>query len=191
MSIFENEAGVRPKRVTITNLVTGSMLTAQSNPTRLEEAIGANWVKLAPPGQGHEPLHFSLTENLSVSLELEFRAYYPTELHQNQRARRLMHAWHYPRNAGDDFTGGGAPTLLFFWPGLLSIVAVSRKLKIVHTQFNRDGQSVRFTASLELEEIRSYRTTTDRIEEDNDLRLGGLEDLGSGNTDAVVVRTRR
>lgn len=173
----------RPQPLTVVNLVTGTELTSQYLPQRFDEAIGANWAALTPPGQGHNPLHFVATENLRVDLDLEFRAQTARELASIQRARRLLHSWHYPRNTGDELSGAGAPRLLFFWPGMLSIEAVSRSLKISHTQFGPDSDSVRFVATLSLEEMRTFRITTSEVEQDLQLRLGSHPGLENGRVD--------
>ena len=168
----------KPPRVTIVNLRSGTEFTAQFNPQRLEESLGVNWNRLGVQGQGHQPLHFVHTENVNLQMDFEFRAYSEQEMIALKRARRLIHSWHYPRDISTDSIGGGSPNLLIVWPGMLSMEVVSQGVRIRHESFNRKGHSTRFTASLNLEEIRDSRLTFDQVEEDNELRFGSATGVG-------------
>jgi hypothetical protein len=168
-----------PPKLLFANLVSGAELEAQFNPTQLQEQIEANWSHQTVPGQSHEPLQFVNTANFKLNIDLFFRAISTTELTAIHRARRQILSWVYPRDIQGDIVGGGAPRILVYWPGMLSITCAVTNVLITHERFNKNGRSVQFTCNLQLEEIRDTRLHFDEVAEDNALRFGdgiGLEE---------------
>lgn len=171
-----------PPKLILANLISGDELEVQFNPTKLQEQIEVNWARLAMPGQSHEKLHFIHTSNFKISLELFFRAMTRDELEKIHYARRQILSWAYPRSISNDIVGGGAPTLLLYWPKMLSLKCVMGSASITHELFNHEGRSTQFNCSINLEEIRDVRLHFDEVAEDNVLRLGSglsLEDEGT------------
>ena len=166
-----------PNRMVFTNLYDGEELLAQFNPTQFTESLGVNWTTLQIPGLSHKPLQFINTDNLKLRFELYFQARSPDELLDIQRARLLLIAWCYPRNVSNDIIGGAAPRLLVTWPGMLSLEAVLRNVDITHQRFNKLGQSVHFTANVQLEEVSEALLTFDTVAEDDAARFGSPLDL--------------
>jgi len=175
-----DSATATPPKLLFANLVSADELEAQFNPTQLMEQIEANWSRQTVPGQSHEPMQFVNTANFKLDIELFFRAVNKTELEAIHRARRQILSWAYPRDIEGDISGGGAPRILVYWPGMLSLTCVMTSTSIVHQRFNKNGRSVQFTCRLQLEEIRDTRLHFDEVAEDNVLRFGdgiGLEDV--------------
>jgi len=172
---------ITPPRLLFVNLVSTDELEVQFNPTQLMEQIEANWARQTIPGQSHEPLQFVNTANFKLDLELFFRAISKSELETIHRARRQIFSWAYPRDVAGDVAGGGAPRILVYWPGMLSLTCVMTNAAFTHQRFNKKGRSVQFICRLQLEEIRDTRLHFDEVAEDNVLRFGdgiGLEDEG-------------
>ena len=175
---MDNAVATPPKLVFV-NLVSNDELEAQFNPTQLSEQIEANWAHQTVPGQSHEPLQFVNTANFKLDIELFFRAINTTEYEEIHRARRQILSWVYPRDVDGDISGGGAPRILVYWPGMLSLTCVLTSVGITHQRFNKNGRSVQFNCRLQLEEIRDTRLHFDEVAEDNVLRFGdgiGLEE---------------
>jgi hypothetical protein len=170
-----------PPKLLFVNLVSTDELEVQFNPTQLQEQIEANWSHQTVPGQSHEPLQFVNTANFKLDIELFFRATKKAELEAMHRARRQILSWAYPRDIAGDVVGGGAPRILVYWPGMLSLTCVVTNVGITHNRFNRNARSVEYTCRLQLEEIRDTRLHFDEVAEDNVLRFGdgiGLEEGG-------------
>ena len=147
-------------------------LVAQFNPTNLTEEITANWSRITIPGLSHEPMQFVNCSNYKLKMDLHFRAVAKDELLAIHRARLLLLAWNYPRLVSSDVKGGRAPRLLVTWPGMLSFVAVLTNVSMVHSHFNHLGQSTRFNASIQLEEITDVHMTFDMVAADDKARFG-------------------
>lgn len=166
-----------PRRIALTNQDADPSddnveLVAQFNPTNLTEEIAANWARITVPGLSHEQLQFVNCSNYKLKMDLHFRATSFEEALYIHRARLLLLAWNYPRTAAADVKGGRAPRLLVTWPGMLSFIAILTNVSINHTRFNRMGQSVAFTATIQLEEISDVHLTFDSVALDSSTRLG-------------------
>lgn len=144
-----------PPKVSIAKLSTGQSIDAQYNPTEFDEAVAANWGRLAIPGLSHQPMQFGYTENLKYDFTLNFSSGSGNAITQGaiENARRFLLSCVYPRSA-NVIRSGGAPRLLFIWPGMVAITCVMTSVKIKHQRFNKNAQTVQFSATIALEEIR-------------------------------------
>lgn len=169
-----------PPKLLFANLVSGDELEVQFNPTQLMEQIEVNWARQTVPGQSHEPLQYVNTANFKIDIELFFRAISKDELANIHRARRQILSWAYPRDVEGDVVGGGAPRILVYWPGMLTLTCVLASAELIHERFNKDAKSVQYRARLQLEEIRDVRLHFDEVAEDNVLRFGDAVGLEEG-----------
>lgn len=166
----------RPPKLTITNLASGVTVEAQFNPEQFEESVSANYKRQGVTGLSHEVLQFSHSTNHQTSLDLAFVANSPADLERMTAARRFFLSLAYPRR-GEDVLGGAPPRVLVVWPRMLSLTCVMSTVRIAHNSFNRLGYSVRFVATVQLEEIRDFRITSEEVYEDNQFRLGQVPGL--------------
>lgn len=156
----------------VKNLRSQDEVIAQFNPAEFEESIAPKWARLDIQGLSHEIRQFLHTGSYEIKLALYFSARSTDELAYAHYCRRLMLSWANPRKIADDMSGGGPPTLLLVWPGMLSIQCDLISLKIKHTRFNLEGRSVLFTAECIFEENRGSFLTSELVTHDTDLRLG-------------------
>lgn len=177
-----------PTRMTIVNLArpgspgsADNTLTAQFNPSELEETLSVNWNKQAVLGLSHMPLQYQQTDNHGFSFELVFHAADDTlvplrpshsgavhnaagsSLDAIARARLFLLACCYPSRGGATVATGAPPRLLFLWPQLATLTCVLRKVAIKHTLFNKKGAPVVFAAKLTIEEIRDVRLYSEDV----------------------------
>ena len=164
-------------KVTLTNLNSGETLEAQFNPTELEEQVQANFAAQQVPGLSHEVLQFSHTGNHGFPLALFFRAMSPEEMAAMHRARRFLLSLAYPMGEAQDVAGGGSPRVLVVWPRMLSMTCIVRRVAIRHTLFNAQGRSRVYTATVQFEEIRDFRISSEEVFEDNQFRFGEVPGL--------------
>ena len=164
----------KPIRMSITNISTGDVLTAQFNPTELQEAIQANWSNLRVPGQSHELLQFSHTGNLRYSYALRYSAFAQdtrgsapplpgqtvtqVTIDEMRRARRFLLSLTYPRRGGNNIPSAGPPRVLFIWPRLVSLTCIVKGVTFTHQRFNHQGESIEYSAQISMEEIRDAVT---------------------------------
>lgn len=164
----------RAPRLSITNLQTGTTLTAQFNPTSLRESIEAKWNNQTPLGLSHEVLHFGNTGNEQFPLELFFRALTPLEMEAIHRARRFLKSLCYPVGGAETVAGGAPPRVLVVWPRMITMQCIIRSVGFEHALFNIQGRSRQYVATVQCEEIRDFRITSEEVFEDNQLRFGGV-----------------
>jgi len=154
-----------------------NVLTAQFNPTELEEALSVNWNKLPVLGLSHMPLQYQQTDNHGFSFELAFRALDDTgnKLDSIAHARRFLLSLCYSqRGTNQSLATGAPPRVLFYWPQLAALTCVIRKLSIKHTQFNRLGAPVVTAVKVTIEEIRDFRLYAGDVLADGTIRSTGL-----------------
>jgi hypothetical protein len=152
-------------------------LYAQFNPTELEETLSVNWSKLAVLGLSHMPLQYQQTDNHGFSFELMFHALDDSgkpQLFAIARARRFLLALCYSSRNGAQTISTGAPSrALFFWPNLISLTCVLRKVVFKHSTFNQQLDPTVFTAKVTLEEIRDARLYGDDVYASGTIRSTG------------------
>ena len=159
-----------PEKMYMTNLVDGSNIVAQFNPTEFSEAISVNYARQAIPGLSHQPLQYIHTSNETFNLTLFFNANDEVEPRQNTIAqieknltsRAFLLAACYPRR-GNLGVVGGPPRLLFVWPTFIALTCVITGLGFRYTRFNANGTPLEFTVTVALEEIRDVRLLSEDV----------------------------
>lgn len=166
----------KPERMYFQDLRTLEILTAQYNPTELEEALGVEWARLSPPGFSHKHLQYVGTENLTYTFDLIFDAAVEgTSLTDILRARRFLMSLCYARRGAQNVREGQAPRFLFVWPTLVSLTAViSGALTFKHETFNVRGTPTRFSVKMKLEEIRDVRLYSEDVRDEGTERIAKL-----------------
>jgi hypothetical protein len=161
--------------MSIANLLTGSSLEAQYNPTEFEEEISVNWNKLPVLGHSHEPLQYKNTGNHGFNFDLAWTALNDRGITIDDLglARRFMMSACYTSKTAAVVQAAEPTDLLFLWPTMVAIVAKMPKLKIKHTDFNAAGQTVRMVMSIQLEEARRVRLYAEDVLERGTIRPGG------------------
>jgi hypothetical protein len=158
--------------MTIGNLETGDVLSAQFNPDEVKETIGANFAELDILGMSHKPQQYKNTDNLEVVFEMAFdgvslRGIPGTEEGSSTAniaaARRFLHHLFYSRKTSQDVTGGGPPRVFLFWPELYSMTCRIQKLVIVHKRFAKSSASTLFTASITVREALDVRVYSEDV----------------------------
>jgi hypothetical protein len=157
----------RPARVTITNVDSPSLefMEAQFNPDEVKERLSASYARLKVLGEPHEEMQYEGTANHELKFDLNFDAF---ALHGAGRfgvrgasgiedARRFIHSFFYPPSAAMGVASGGPPRLLFDWPEMWAMVTSMPSVDMTHRLFAASGASTLFTASITLEERRTFR----------------------------------
>lgn len=164
---------VRPARVTITNLDSSTLefMQPQFNPDEVKERLSANYAKLKVLGEPHEPQQYEGTSNIELKFDLGFDAlasggtgrFDTSGAVGLEDARRFLMSFFYPSAGAKDAATGGPPELLFDWPEMWLLVTSLPAVDITHRRFATSGASTLFTASVTLEERRTYRLTREDV----------------------------
>lgn len=154
-----------PERMSLANVATGQTLDVQFNPTEFDESLDVNWNRLAILGLSHMPLQYLQTGNQGFSFELALRAWDKNgnQMPNIMSARNFLLSLCYPSRTSQDIKGGAPPRVLFVWPGLVSIISVISRLKAKYTLFNKQGQPVHFSYTVDIEEIRDVRLYSEDV----------------------------
>src|SRR5215208_4821511 len=119
---------VQPPRLVLVNLVTREQLEVWANPPTLTEQRSAQWNRLGVPGLGHQPLQYGGTTNRripDVVLILDRRTHPEADI---EAARRFFDALVAPAGSA---APSAPPRVLFVWPKLLSLEAVTESVETV------------------------------------------------------------
>jgi hypothetical protein len=146
----------RPPRLALVNLATGERLDTWANPPQLAMRTTVNWNRLSPPGADHQPLQFTGTGNRQLTeLELIFdRAFADSTDVDLAQARMFLDATTVPTAPGLP-----PPTVLFVWPGVVTLEAVVTSLDVQVRRFASDGSPLTLAATLTLEQVAPPRST--------------------------------
>lgn len=148
----------RPPKMYLRDLNTLERISAQFNPSQLEETLSVEWARLKPPGLSHEKLHYDHTANLKIKFDLIFDAMEAGDTTPMSEARKFLQSVCYAQKGAQNVAEGEPARVLFFWPNLMSLTCViSGGLSFKHTRFNRIGQPTYTTVSVSIEEIRDAR----------------------------------
>ncbi len=150
-------------------------IRAHLNPTDLERTIKTEWTEVKVPGLSHPIIHYSGTEAQVVKLSLFFDAFMFVDLLSKEerkkdplaygaaeiaKAHRFLEACHYARSREADGPIDGAPPRLFFhWPNAFALRCVLESVSFKYLLFAPTGEIIRFTADIQLKEIRDERLT--------------------------------
>lgn len=157
-----------PRKMSLADISNGDFIEAQYNPVKLKRKIQVVWNKLKVLGHSHEPLQYSNTSNVSFAFDLAFSCWddraSPVQMAKIiDNAQRFLQSLCYSKRGGQDIVSGAPPRVLFVWPKLVSLTARIEEIEIEDTDFNVEGASIRFTASIKLEEIRDARLFSEDV----------------------------
>jgi hypothetical protein len=168
----------RPERMTLANLETGDVITAQFNPVEIKESLGVNFERLEILGLSHKPLQYKNTDNLQIQFDLGFDAISERDVvfttsapadgdnvgvNATGGARKFLLHLCYPRKGAQDVSRGGPPRVYMFWPNLYALTCRIVKLELEHRRFALSMDPVNFTAKVSIEEASSVRIFSEDI----------------------------
>jgi hypothetical protein len=155
------------QRLYLTHLRTGDTISAQFNPTEMNESLGSDWKGMDIQGATDEPLQWRKTGNHKVTLELGFHARslrgirlggtLPGDWRGGEDmvklARHFLLAIHYPTrfDAETDITLAAPSPCLIVWPGWLALKVKVRQTDITHREWDETGPPIVLTARLTME----------------------------------------
>jgi hypothetical protein len=151
------------RKVSIANLRTGETLDAQYNPTDFEEKISVNWQRLAVPGMSHKVLQYQGTENHGFSFDFYSRGFTNAEAMALRDWRNFLASLCYPSEGASSIRDGAPPRVLVVWPTLLSMTCVIGSVVFRNQSFGADLRLTRMVASVDFEEIRDVRLTSEEV----------------------------
>jgi len=158
------DAAARPPRVSFTALRTGETIEFPFTPETLEESVAVNYAQQTVVGLSHQIDQYGSTGNHTFSgLDLWFRGTTENEVERIHDARRFLLAHTLPSGGAQSVRDGGPSRILFFWPQLVSMTCKLTNLRIRHQQFNVQGRTTIFRASVDISEIRDYRLTSEEV----------------------------
>lgn len=160
---MEDAMSRKPERMTLADLLTGESLEVQFNPEQLPEEVTVNWTRLSVPGNSHQQLQYGNTNNHTYSLDIFFEAHSEEELERIAEARNFLLSLCYPSGNAGDVATGGPPRVLFVWPNITTFTAHVARVRIVHQRFTLYGESSRYLATVEIEEVRDGRLTSEAV----------------------------
>ncbi len=193
----------KPARMSFTNLDNGRSLEAQFNPESLDEVLGVDWNELKVQGHSHRPQQYAGTENHEFSFTLEFNAIdngggalvtndssilntpgASSGATQNRQAdillaRQYLLSMMYGPQGKQDVVGSSPSRFLFVWPGMVSLTCLVHKLSIKHSKFNKQGQSMVFSANITIKSVSDVRLYSDDVFFNGTFRSGqSVEETG-------------
>lgn len=174
---FAGDAGARMPRVIIASIRTGEFVEMPFVPSELNEEIAVEYARQKVVGMSHEILQYVGTTNHKFSgLQFDFVGT-PTgttaTVDRQATAldtRLFLMSLCYPSVNAQSIRTGGPSRVLFAWPNLISMTCVLSNLKIVHKKFDVNGRPTLFGATLDLEEIRDVRLTSEAVRSSGTLR---------------------
>jgi hypothetical protein len=175
---FQGLGTMKPPRVSFTDLRTAESFDMPFTPEGFSEKVSPQWNRQAILGMSHQNLQFGYTDNYQIS-GMVFPFLLPDPpgpggLTMLDDGRRFLMSLCYPSETADSVRTGGPPRVLILWPNLLSLTCVLDGLTITHQAFNSEGNTVRFTASVDLVEIRDVRLTSETVRARGTRRSAGL-----------------
>lgn len=164
----------RPQRMSLTDLRTARTFEALSNPSDLEENLKANYDEIDVQGLSHKPQQYSNTDNHTFDLTLEFDAYQDgrNRLVDILFFRRFLLSLFYAPRGAQTIIGGSPVRFLFLWPNFISLTCRIHSARLRHTRFDLSGQPTRYTAEIQIKEVRDVRLTSEDVLFDGTFRSG-------------------
>jgi hypothetical protein len=145
-----------PERMSIANLRTAEIITAQYNPTEFKRTVTVVYNRLGILGQSHQQLQYQLRENEKFNFTLTFDLRGNPDEDPLLTCRKLD-ALTVGSSQNLDIAGGGPPDCLFEWPNFLLLVCRITKLEYNYKMFSPEGVPIHFTVGVDLEEARDFR----------------------------------
>jgi hypothetical protein len=162
------------ERMWFIHLRTGHSISAQFNPSEIEESLEANFGRLPILGASSQPMLFLQTNNLKVGFELGFDAISIRGMsvgggldgvamaESGERltgpsggrpdlARRFLMACCYRNRGGSNVDEGAPSRVLLVYPGMYSLAMRLTSVTFGHRRFRRTGGTTLFSAKLAFE----------------------------------------
>lgn len=166
----------RAPRVRFINIRSGEGITAQFNPTEFEEGLEVQYTRQQVLGLSHQVLQYINTGNHRFSMELFWDRNITPEIREENlgdigvseitelsEAKAFFESLCYPTGGATSITSGAPPRVLVVWPGVLSMTCVVMSMNTVNERFNYLGETVQATMSIQFEEIRDVRITSQEV----------------------------
>jgi hypothetical protein len=166
-------------RGALVNEHTGEALGFMFNPQQLTRNLTVNWGKSAALSATFERLHYQNTANEAFDLTLTHnlpawvnRTRAGATINEAQRNVlrqefeyhwRFLRAFCYPRGRPADVLKRSPPTGLLVWPNYLTVRLVVNTLQRTDNTFDDELRPIAFDATLNLQEARTYRLTSDDV----------------------------
>lgn len=133
-------------------------IEAQYNPTSFDRSIEAIYEEHAVLGQSHAPHEWLRTSNQLINLSLVYHSHTRSELDDAEKAVRFIESFLYPPET-DNFLQNAPSRMLVVWPQTMSLRCRLHKMKVSHTQFNKNGSTVSMRIDMSLKEASVRRIT--------------------------------
>lgn len=170
------EAVGTPPRMHLIDLTTGEDREVMFNPEQISETIAISYSAITVPGMSHQPLNYTFTGNHAIPIELYFQASTLEGRLVLDDWRRFILSLGYPKANAGTISDGAPPRVMFVWPNVWSFVCVLKNITINASSFSADDLRIsRYTAAMQLEEIRDVRLTSEEV------RRNGTRRSASGN----------
>lgn len=155
-----------PDRLTLQALdaeYTPDKITVQFNPNELNRAIAVKYQNREILGLSHEPHEYLGTANQVITFSLFYNVETRVQLTQAKEAMQFLEALAYGPAGADGITTAAPSRVLIVWPNTLSIVARLTAVAFKHERFNRQGDTIQFSAACTFEESRVKRLTAQDV----------------------------
>lgn len=155
-----------PTRCSLTNMATGEQFDPQFNPSTLPEEITVNWNRAEVLGLSHQPLSYKHTSNLTLpGVEFYVNALSDGAPKNIQDFRYFMKAFTVPSANAAGVASTRPPSMIFSWPGVLSLVLVVTSLKFTYERIGKNGGLLVYRAKVDLERMLDKRITSEQVRE--------------------------
>jgi hypothetical protein len=137
--------------MTITNVETGELISAQFNPDELSEKLEASYNEPEIVGHSHQPLQFKSTKNLALSFTMVLDGMSLVDNENGDRLddhRNFIHSLFYPMRSG-----AGTPRVLLVYPKIYSIVCRAKSLDGNHKRMSKTGRSTLYEMKISWSEV--------------------------------------
>lgn len=176
-------------RARLINQATNETRVFLFNPESVDSRIRVNWNKHVSLGASMERMHFKNTSNVTFAMELlvnrmilakRFRAagkidpgIFPIIRNEFDDYRKFLLSLCYPRGTPNDPVRRSPPRVLILWPRFLAIEAVVTSMSFRDESFAENLEPISFRATVEFEEIRDFRLTSNVIRRSGFIRAAG------------------
>jgi Contractile injection system tube protein len=160
--------------MSLANMVSQDVFTAQYNPADLKRIVGVAYARLGVLGYSSETLQYQFRNNEKLTFTLLFDTLSQTGGTSSAfLVQSILDAMTVGSQAAQDTASGGPPDVLFLWPGVLQFIVRVTKIEYSYTRFAfADGTPTYFGAKVEVEESRTNRLFAEQIRQSGLMRGG-------------------
>lgn len=149
-----------------------SSLAVQFNPSEFVEKVEAEYGRLQPLGHPHQVLQYQGTTNWATTMQVFWLVRDEPTMLQLRKARRFLSSLVYPSGSAQSVVTGGPPDVLVVWPNTQSMVVRITGLTFQNHRFSHTGEVIQWTATINYEERRTTRWTSEDARRSGALRSG-------------------